>query len=71
MKPNEFRNMTNEELAEKLKSLKSDLFNLRVNFAIKQQDNNPMQINLLKKDIARVQTIIRERELGINQAKRS
>lgn len=70
MKPNEYRNMTSEELTLKLKDLKSNLFTLKMNYAMRQVDN-PMQINLLKKDIARVQTIIRERELGLNQVKKS
>ena len=70
MKPNEFRNLTDAELSAKLKDLKSSLFTTKMNYATRQSDN-PMQINLLKKDIARVRTIIRERELGINQVKKS
>ncbi|MBQ7307689.1 MAG: 50S ribosomal protein L29 [Clostridia bacterium] len=70
MKPNEYRNLTDAELSAKLKDLKSNLFATKMSYATRQSDN-PMQINLLKKDIARVQTIIRERELGINQVKKS
>ena len=46
----------------KLKDLKAELFNLRFQLAINQLDN-PMRINAVKKDIARVKTIIRENEL--------
>ena len=62
MKGNEFHNMTDVELAEKLKELKSELFNLRFRHASGQLEN-PMTIASCKKDIARVNTVIREREL--------
>ena len=52
----------NDKLAAKLKDLKAELFNLRFQLAINQLDN-PMRINAVKKDIARVKTIIRENEL--------
>ena len=70
MKPTEYRNMTDKELNEKLASMKKDLLTMRFNHATGQL-SNPLQINLLKKDIARVQTIIRERELGINHVKKA
>ena len=54
--------MNHEELVAKLKDLKAELFNLRFQLAINQLDN-PMRINAVKKDIARVKTIIRENEL--------
>jgi large subunit ribosomal protein L29 len=56
MKVKELRDMTNEELNCKLKSLKQELFNLRFSNATGQL-NNPMQINTCKKDIARIKTI--------------
>ena len=62
MKAAEIREMTHEELVAKLKDLKAELFNLRFQLAINQLDN-PMRINAVKKDIARVKTIIRENEL--------
>ena len=62
MKAAEIREMNHEELAAKLKDLKGELFNLRFQLAINQLDN-PMRINAVKKDIARVKTIIRENEL--------
>ena len=62
MKASEIRELTSEELTRKLKDLKEELFNLRFQLAINQLDN-PMRINAVKKDIARVNTILREREL--------
>ena len=54
--------MTTEELQTKLKTLKEELFNLRFQLAINQLDN-PTRIKAVKKDIARVLTVIREQEL--------
>ena len=62
MKAAEIRSMSNEELNNKLKDLKAELFNLRFQLAINQLDN-PMRISAVKKDIARVQTIMRQNEL--------
>lgn len=62
MKANEIREMTVEELGVKLADLKKDLFNLRLQHATNQLDN-PMQITVVKRDIARVNTVLREREL--------
>ena len=62
MKTKDLRQMTNEELNEKLKALKVELFNLRFSHATGGL-NNPIALNLAKKDIAKVKTILREREL--------
>ena len=62
MKASEVRDLTTAELESKLKDLKAELFNLRFQLAINQLDN-PMRISAVKKDIARVKTIIRENEL--------
>ena len=62
MKGNEFHNMTDVELAEKLKELKSELFNLRFRHASGQLEN-PVSIRTCKRNIARVDTEIRAREL--------
>jgi large subunit ribosomal protein L29 len=62
MKANEVRSLTTEELNEKLASLKKDLFFLRMQHATNQLDN-PLKIAEVKKSIARVKTIIREKEL--------
>ena len=62
MKANEIREKTNEELAKELNELKKELFKLRFQHATNQLDN-PMKIREVKKSIARVKTIIREKEL--------
>ncbi len=62
MKAKEIVNLSDEELEAKLKELKSELFNLRFRQASRQLEN-PMSINLIKKDIARVNTVIRARQL--------
>jgi large subunit ribosomal protein L29 len=63
MKANKFREMTNDALAAQEKELKSELFNLRFQSATGGLAN-PQRISECKKDIARVKTIIRERELA-------
>lgn len=63
MKASELRKLSNEELNQKLKDLKAELFNLRFQLAINQLEN-PMRISAVKKDIARVQTILRQNELN-------
>jgi large subunit ribosomal protein L29 len=62
MKINELRDLSPGELDGKLLELKKDLFNLRMQHATNQLDN-PIRINDVKKDIARVKTLIRENEL--------
>lgn len=62
MNANKLRDMTADELTVKLNDLKSELFNLRFQLATGQLDN-PMKIKNVKKDIARVKTILREREI--------
>ena len=57
----EVRGLSVEKLQEKLQDLKKDLFMLRMQHATNQLDN-PMQIAAVKKDIARIKTIIREKE---------
>ena len=63
MKANEVRKMSAAELEKKLGELKKDLFNLRLQHATNQLDN-PVKIAQVKRDIARVKTIIREQELA-------
>ena len=62
MNAKEIRELSLPELNEKLAKLKEELFNLRFQLAINQLDN-PTRINAVKKDIARVKTVIRELEL--------
>ena len=57
----DIRALSVEKLAEKLQELKKDLFMLRMQHATNQLEN-PMQIAAVKKDIARIKTIIREKE---------
>ena len=63
MKVKEIRELSAEELTVKLGDLKQDLFNLRLQHATNQLDN-PTRIAEVKRDIARVNTILRERELS-------
>ena len=61
MKASEIRDLTPAELNTKLGELKAELFNLRFQHAINQLDN-PLRLNIVKKDIARIKTIIKEKE---------
>ena len=61
MKATEIRQMSAEELEKKLKELKNELFNLRFQHAINQLDN-PHRIPAVKKDIARVMTVLHEKK---------
>ena len=63
MKIKEVREMSQEQLNAKLLELKKDLFNLRVQHATNQLEN-PVRIAEVKKDIARVKTLIREQQLA-------
>ena len=62
MKAKEIKNLSVEELTRKLDDLKKDLFMLRMQHATNQLEN-PIRIAEVKKDIARVKTIIREQQL--------
>lgn len=63
MKASEVRELSPAELSEKLTDLKAELFNLRFQHAINQLDN-PIRLKDVKKDIARVKTIMKQRELA-------
>ena len=60
----EIRNLSVADLEKKLDGLKKDLFMLRMQHATNQLDN-PLQIAAVKKDIARIKTIIREKETNV------
>ena len=62
MKAKELREMTDVELNKQLKDLKAELFNLRFQHAINQLDN-PVRIDDVKKDIARVKTIMAQKNV--------
>lgn len=64
MKASELKELTVEELQTKLTELKEELFNLRFQLAVNQLENTS-RIGAVKKDIARVSTVLRQRELGI------
>ncbi|NMB09561.1 MAG: 50S ribosomal protein L29 [Tissierellia bacterium] len=66
MKTKEIRQMSDSDLRTKLEDLKVELFNLRFQLATGQLEN-PMNISGVKKDIARIKTVIRERELNIGK----
>ena len=66
MKVDELRELTDDELQERIDEFKEELFNLRFQNATAQLDN-PMRIKEVKRIIARIKTILRERELGISQ----
>ena len=63
MKAAEMLKMDVPALEKQLADLKSELFNLRFQHAINQLDN-PTRINVVKKDIARIKTVLRQRELN-------
>ena len=66
MKASEIRELSDSELGEKLRDLKAELFNLRFQHTINQLDN-PMRLVQVKKDIARVKTTIRQRQVAVKQ----
>jgi len=68
MKANKMRDMSINELEQKLVELKGELFNLRFQMATGQLEN-PMRVRDVKKSIARIKTILRERELKAVEAK--
>jgi large subunit ribosomal protein L29 len=59
MKAKDVREMSKAELQDKLSDLKAELFNLRFQLAVNQLDN-PMRIKAVKKDIARIMTVLSE-----------
>ncbi len=68
MKASQFRELTDEELVQKLSDLKDDLFKLRIRHSVAKLEN-PMKIREARKDIARLQTVIEEHRMG--QAERA
>lgn len=63
----ELRELTDEELVLRVKESKEELFNLRFQMATGQLDNN-RRLRVVRHDIARIYTIMRERELGLSAA---
>ncbi len=67
VKATELRELSEEELVTKLREAKAELFNLRVQAATGQLDNN-RRLHVIRREIARIYTIMRERELGLSAA---
>ena len=61
----ELRELSDEELVTKLREAKAELFNLRVQAATGQLENNS-RLKVVRREIARIYTIMRERELGLS-----
>lgn len=68
MKAKKLNELTNEELVSQLENMKKELFNLRLSHATGQL-SNPKSLTNCKKDIARVMTILRQREIGATAVK--
>ena len=66
MKINKIKEMSSPDLEKELGELKNELFKLRFSLATNGLDN-PMKIKEVKKDIARIKTVLRERELSVNK----
>ena len=66
MKNNKLKDMSSPELEKELSELKSELFKLRFSLATNGLDN-PLKVREVRKDIARIKTILRQRELQNNQ----
>ena len=66
MKINKIKEMSSPELEKELSELKAELFKLRFSLATNGLDN-PMKIKEVKKDIARINTVLRERKLAENK----
>ena len=67
IKAAELRELSEEDLVVKLREAKAELFNLRVQGATGQLDNN-RRLQVIRREIARIYTIMRERELGLSEA---
>ena len=66
LKTREIREMTMAEISAKLVDLEEELFNLRFRNAMKQLDDG-LRIRIVKRDLARIRTVLREQQLGIRK----
>jgi large subunit ribosomal protein L29 len=66
MKPSQIRDLTNEELLQRRRDLEEELFNLRLRQSTQYLDN-PLKVRTLRRELARVNTILREDELGVKK----
>lgn len=67
MKTHELRSMSREELDERVRELRQELFNLRFRRTTQQLDN-PLRMRVARKDLARTLTVIRELDLGFERS---
>jgi large subunit ribosomal protein L29 len=65
---NEFREMNEAQIQDKLNEAKAELFNLRIQHSIAQL-TNPSRIGVVKRDIARMKTVLRERQIALEIAR--
>jgi large subunit ribosomal protein L29 len=68
MKKNDLKQMPLDELKIRLKDAEEEMGNLKFQLALHQLDN-PVKVRLLRKEIARIRTLLREQELGLGQKK--
>jgi large subunit ribosomal protein L29 len=68
MKPSEIRQLSDEEIKQRIKELEEELFNLRFQKALGQLEK-PHRFKMIRKDIARMKTILREREIENEKTK--
>ena len=68
MKKNELKQMPLDELKIRLKDAEEEMGNMKFQLALHQLDN-PVKVRLLRKEIARIRTLLREQELGLGQKK--
>jgi len=64
--PSELRDLSDDELVHKLDEAKEELFNLRFQLVTGQLDN-PMRLNVMRKEVARILTVMREREIELHE----
>ena len=64
MKAQELRDLTFDEIVQKREEVKKELFNLRLRQATRQVDN-PLKIRMLRRDLARINTIVKEHETNV------
>ena len=63
MKPHEMREMAQDELEQHHETLMEELVNLKIKLAVKQLDN-PLKVKILRREVARAKTLLREKKLG-------
>lgn len=66
MNPSELRDLSDDELVHKLDEAKEELFNLRFQLVTGQLDN-PMRLKVMRKEVARILTVMREREIELHE----